>query len=120
MTVKDIRSINKELSKLRAKKARLEGEITGGSPNLTGMPGGTSEHDKVGKAVAQIVDTQREIQELENLLNSVLNKLSRDKWEENCIFMRFSLGYSWTKIAMICGGKNTSDGVRKMCDRYEW
>lgn len=120
LTVKDIKNINKDISKLRSKIARLEGEATNTSPNISGMPVANSTSDKVGDAVTQIVDTQKQIQNLEILRNSALNRLSRDVMEENCIFMRFSLNYSWTRIAMECGGNNTADSVRKMCDRYKW
>ena len=120
MTAKDIKNINKEISKLRSKIARIEGESVNTSPNLSGMPIANIVSDKVGSSVAQIVDIQRKIQNLEILRNSALNRLSRDIFEENCIFMKFSLNYSWTKIAMECGGNNTADGVRKICERYKW
>lgn len=120
MTVKEIKAINKKISNLRAKIARLEGEATNTSSNITGMPLTKGATDKIGKTVAQIVDTQKEIQNLEILRNSALNRLSRDIFEENCIFMRLSLKYSWTKIAMECGGNNTADGIRMMCERYKW
>ena len=120
MTVKDIKNIDKDISKLRSKIARIEGEAMNTSPNISGMPIANSVSDKVGGSVAQIVDIQREIQNLEILRNSALNMLSRDVFEENCIFMRFSLKYSWTKIAMECGGNNTADGIRMMCERYKW
>lgn len=120
MTVKDIKNIDKNISNFRSKIARIEGEAMNTSPNTSGMPSANSVSDKVGGSVAQIVDIQKEIQNLEILRNSALNRLSRDVFEENCIFMRFSLKYSWTRIAMECGGNNTADGVRKMCERYKW
>lgn len=120
VTVKDIKAINRDISKLRSKIARIEGEATNISSNISGMPRANSVSDKIGNSVALIVDIQREIQNLEILRNSALNRLSRDVFEENCIFMRFSLNYSWTKIALKCGGNNTADGIRMMCERYKW
>lgn len=34
------------------------------------------------------------------------DRLSKDIFEENCIYMRLRLHYSWTKIAMKVGGNN--------------
>lgn len=120
MTIKDIKKIDKEISRLQAKRARIEGEAFCVSPKLNGTPHGGGASDKVGNSVAQVVDIQRDIQNLEILRSSALNRLSREIMEENCIFMRFSLHYSWTKIAVECGGGNTADSVRMMCERYSW
>lgn len=120
VTLKEIKNINKEIARLRAKIMRLRNEAENISPVITGMPhnGGTS--DKIGNVVAQMSDIQREIQNLEILRNSALIRLSRDIFEENCLFMRLALHYSWTKIALEIGGGNTGDGIRKMCERYNW
>lgn len=120
MTAKEIKQINKEISRLKAKVIRLESEAVSTAPKLSGLPGGGGASDKIGNAVSQITDIQREIQNLEILRNSALNRLSRDIFEENCLFMRLSLHYSWTKIAVQVGGNNTPDGIRKICERYSW
>lgn len=120
MTAKEIKRMNKEISRLRSKIVRLKNDAMNTSPNVTGVPGSNQVSDKVGNAVTQVADIQREIQNLEILRNSALNKLSRDILEENCLFMRLNLHYSWTKIAVECGGGNTADSVRKMCERYKW
>lgn len=120
MTAKKIKHINKEISRLKAKVIRLESEATNTAVKLSDTPGGGNVSDKIGNAVTQITDIQREIQNLEILRNSALNRLSRDIFEENCLFMRLSLHYSWTKIALKVGGNNTADGIRKVCERYSW
>ena len=120
MTAKEIKQINKDISRLRAKVIRLESEALKITPALSDAPGASGTSDKIGNAVSQITDIQREIQNLEILRNSALNRLSRDKFEENCLFMRLSLHYSWSKIAMQVGGNNTADGIRKLCERYSW
>ncbi len=120
MTAKEIKRMNKEIARLRSKIARFKSEAVRTTPNVTGMPGSNQVSDKVGTAVTQIADMQREIQNLEILRNSELNRLSRDILEENCLFMRLSLHYSWTKIALEVGGNNTADSIRMMCGRYEW
>ena len=120
MTAKEIKDINKEITRLRAKVIRLESEATKITQTLSDMPGDKNVSDKVGNIATQIADIQREIQNLEILRNSALNRLSRDIFEENCLFMRLSLHYSWSKIALQVGGNNTADGIRIMCNRYSW
>ena len=121
MTAREIKQINKEIVKLRSKITRLESEAFKITPTLSELPSnGNNVSDKVGNSVAEITDIKREIQNLEILRNSALNRLSREKFEENCLFMRLSLHYSWRKIAMQIGGNNTPDSIRKMCERYSW
>lgn len=120
MTAKEIKRINKEIARLRSKVLRLEAEATKTTTNLSFTPTVSGTSDKVGNAVSQIVNIQREIQNLEILRDSALNRLSREIFEENCLFMRLSLHYSWTKIAMEVKGNNTADSIRVMCNRYSW
>lgn len=120
MTLKEIKNINKEIARLRAKIIRLRNEAENISPVITGTPHCGTSSDKVGNIVAQMSDVQREIQNLEILRNSELNRLSREIFEENCLFMRLALHYSWTKIALEIGGGNTGDGIRMRCERYNW
>ena len=120
MTAREIKHINKEISRLKAKVIRLESEATNTAPKLSDSPGGGSVSDKIGNAVKQITDIQREIQNLEILRNSALNRLSRDIFEENCLFMHFCLKYSWAKIAVITGGINSPDNIRIRCSNYKW
>ena len=120
MTAKEIKNINKEILRLRSKASRLESEVFRTSPTLSDLPGSSDVSDKVCNVVTQITDIQREIQNLEILRNSALNRLSRDVFEENCLFMHYGLHYSWQKIALQVGGSNSSDSIRMMCERYSW
>lgn len=120
MTAKEIKEINREISRLRAKMARISAEADNISPKLSDLPGRGGTSDKLGNAVAQIADIQREIQNLEILRNSALNRLSRDDFVENCLFMHLSLRYSWAKILTKIGGNNTIDSIKKMCYRHRW
>ncbi|WP_195411017.1 hypothetical protein [Ruminococcus sp. BSD2780120874_150323_B10] len=121
MTAKEIKEINREISRLRAKIVRISAEAdnTAGTLGERIVPSGQTS-DKVGNAVVQIADIQREIQNLEIRRNAALNSLSRDDFVENCLFMHLSLRYSWAKIAVDTGGINTPDNIRKMCNRYHW
>lgn len=121
MTAKEIKEINREISRLKAKIVRISAEAdnTAGTLGERIVPSGQTS-DKVGNAVVQIADIQREIQNLEIRRNAALNSLSRDDFVENCLFMHLSLRYSWAKIAVDTGGINTPDNIRKMCNRYHW
>lgn len=121
MTAKEIKEINREISRLRAKIVRISAEAdnTAGKLGERIVPSGQTS-DKVGNAVVLIADFQREIQNLEIRRNAALNSLSRDDFVENCLFMHLSLRYSWAKIAVDTGGINTPDNIRKMCNRHHW
>lgn len=120
MTAREIKNINREISRLKAKIVRIQAEADNISPKLSDLPSASQTSDKVGNAVVQIADIQREIQNLEICRNSALNSLSRDDFVENCLFMHLSLQYSWKKIAKDTGGINTPDNIRIMCSRYSW
>ena len=120
MTAKEIKNINREIAKLKSKMIRLEHEATNTAPVLSDMPSVHNASDKIGSSVAEITDIQREIQNLEIIRNSALNRLSREIFEENCLFMRLSLRYSWAKISIETGGNNSADNIRIMCCRYSW
>lgn len=121
MTAREIRQINKEIARLKAKIMRIQAEANNTAAILSEriIPSGQTS-DKVGNAVVQIADIQRDIQNLEIRRNSALNSLSRDNFVENCLFMHLSLRYSWTKIAVDTGGINTPDNIRIMCNRHHW
>lgn len=121
MTAKEIKDINREITRLKAKIARIAAEADNTAVTLGERvisSGQTS--DKVGNAVVQITDIQRDIQNLEIRRNSALNSLSRDDFVENCLFMHLSLHYSWAKILTKIGGSNTIDSLKKMCYRHHW
>lgn len=121
MTAREIKVINREISRLRAKMARIQAEADNTAVTLGEriVPSG-QKSDKVGNAVVQIADIQRDIQNLEIRRNSALNSLSRDDFVENCLFMHLGLKYSWAKIAVDTGGINTPDSIRIMCNRHHW
>lgn len=120
MTAKEIKDMNKEIARLRSKLVRLESEAFKITPALSDAPGSGGMSDKIGNAVSQITDIQREIQNLEILRNSALNRLSREKFEENCLFMHYSLHYSWQKIASTIGRTDAVESIKKACYRYRW
>lgn len=120
MTAKEIKNIDKEISRLCSKRARLESAVENTSPKLTGMPPAGGASDKVGAAVAQLADINNDIQKLRKRKESELERLDRDKFIENCLYLRLALRCSWAKIAVKTGGINSPDNIRMMCKKYEW
>ena len=118
ITIGEIKFINKEIQRLNAKLVRLESEAYNVTPQLSDSPPGGGASDKVGSVVSQITDIKIDIQALVLKRDMALNLLSREKFEENCIYMRLKLHYSWAKIATAVG--STSDSIRMMCERYSW
>lgn len=120
MTAKEIKCINKEISRLSAKLVRLENEATNTAVKMSDIPGSKGPQDKIGNLVVQIECIQNRINNLKNIRNSALSRLSRDNFVENCLYIRLVLNYSWAEIAIKVGGNNTADGIRMMCERYSW
>lgn len=121
MTIKEIKNINREISRLRAKLVRISAEADSTSQKLSDLPSrGGQATDKVGDAAAQIADLKADIEQLEYCRQSALNRLTRDDFVENCIYMRLALNYSWGMILRQAGGSNTIDSLKKMCYRHKW
>lgn len=120
LTIKEIKNINREISRLRAKLVRISAEADSTSQKLSDLPSRGQATDKVGDAVAQIADLKADIEQLEIRRNSALNSLTRDDFVENCIYMRLALNYSWGMILRQAGGSNTIDSLKKMCYRHKW
>lgn len=118
ITINEIKFINKEIQRLNAKLVRLESEAYSTTPKLNDAPPGGGGTDKVGALVSQITDVKIDIQALVLKRDMALNLLSREKFEENCIYMRLKLHYSWARVAAAVG--SSVEGVKKMCYRYSW
>jgi len=103
---------------MSAKLVRLESEAYKVTPKLNDTPFGGGDSDKVGNIVSQITDIKIDIQALSLKRDMALNMLSREIFEENCIYMRLKLHYSWAKIAALVG--SSVEGIKKMCYRYSW
>ena len=61
---------------------------------------------KMQEYKAQFIEGERFIADIE------------DSYLQQALFLRFIKGEKWQKIAVLLGGGNTADGVRKACCRY--
>ena len=121
MTLSELKSLQKRIERLRSKRARLRSEAQKVTPTLSGMPPSDSGSDKVGEAVAQIADISAEIDALTAEYNSHVSRLSRDKFVENCIFLRLVKRMSWRRVAFeVTGRADTEQSIIKRCQRYFW
>lgn len=121
MTIREIKAINRRIDDLCAKVVRLRSEMNNVAPLLTGMPGGGGDTDAIGKKVAAIVDAENSIKELINFRNCELGRLSRDVFEENCIYLFLVRKLTWRRIATeITGRPDTADSIRMRCKDYKW
>lgn len=105
MTIKELRQIQDEIKRLKSKQIVLENKATSKTQHIEYYPG---------------TDIEERIQELESVYKESINKLSTDDFIHNCIWLKYSLGWSWTRIAMKIGGNNTANGIRMMCERCIW
>ncbi|WP_302186515.1 hypothetical protein [uncultured Ruminococcus sp.] len=54
MTAKEIKDINREITRLKAKIARIAAEADNTSPKMSDLPSAGQTSDKIGNAVVQI------------------------------------------------------------------
>ena len=92
---------------------------------LTGMPhGGNGDHDKIGKATAEIVDLQaiiaakqiqciHEKQRIERFIVEIPDSMTRMMFAHRCID-----GMSWQEVADSMGYRMTGENARQIFYRY--
>lgn len=108
---------NETLQSLRAAAEHI-------TPALTGMPRNCITADNVSKYAIQIADLEKEI--LEGSVQATREKKEAqrfiDKIEDGYVRTVFSLRFieclSWSEIAVVIGGNNTENSVKKICYRF--
>jgi hypothetical protein len=119
MTYTELKCIQQEIYRLRAKRADLRESAEKITQTLSDMPTGVGTSDKIGEAIIKIQTLNERIDFLNDRFCSALNSLP-ESLEAHCIVLRIKRQYSWVKIAHIVGGGNTADGVRMKVNRYQW
>ena len=118
------RYLKREISSLRNKFRELEAAISGGSSQLTGMPGGMISADTVANCAIELADVgailmlreQTAVCEMRRILR--FTSTVEDSMLRMAIERRYLQGWTWEKIALSLGGGNTADGVRKSVHRF--
>lgn len=99
MRYKDILQIEKEIQKLKSEIALHQVECV------------EFNCDDIKKQIISLEENKAKAVESIPRLSSL---------EGNCLILHIVYKYSWNKIAMIIGGNNSGECVRKMCYRYNW
>ena len=127
MTFKELyqlQTLKSEIDELECRLNRLRAASTALSGGLDGLPKTKEVSDRVGTIVAEIAT-------LEALMKSELTQYWRtyvelemyiknipDSFTRRIFRMRFIDGKTWNAIAYKCGGRHTSDCIRKICKRF--
>ena len=121
MTLRELKSLQKKIDRLRSKRAWLRSNAQNTTPSLSGMPSGGGDSDKLGTTVAQIADIDAEISALAAEYNAHVKRLSSDVYEEYCILLHIVKGMTWRRIAFeVTSRSDTADSIRMKCYRYKW
>lgn len=121
MTVREMKAINKQISRLKSKLERLRAEAVNISPKLSAVPPSRSVSDKISANISEIADTEQQLNQAKALREYHLNRLSVENETENYIWLHLARGFSWQKIANLTDGRpDTADSIRMRCRRYFW
>ena len=121
MTYFDLKEILRQINtqKLKVQEAREQAYKT--TANVGENAGTTSDstQDKIGIKVCKIDEEENKLKALELELEYAICKIP-DPHIRKVVTCKLKHRWSWKKIAVIIGGNNTGDGIRKMCTRYFW
>lgn len=117
--------LNREIEQDKRRLAELETNATNCTTGeITGMPHGTGNVDKLGNYAAEIADLKALIELNIQKCWYELNRLNRyiqsveDSFMRQVLTYRYVNGLSWDQVAFNIGGRNTGDGVRKAHNRF--
>lgn len=127
MTKKELSQLyflRKEICTKQKQIEKLEALATSCTSKFSDMPHSTEKSDKIGKIGTKIADLKNKLEK--NLQNRVKIESEISDFIENVedVIVRMILihrcinCYSWGKIANKIGGNNTSDGLRKIYERF--
>ena len=127
MTVKEMSQLyylNREIEHLQHQLEELECLAEGTTQAITGMPHGSGTSDKVGRYAVRIADLRSMIDNRKARCWDELNRLNayidsvEDSLTRQILTLRYVNGLSWQQVADSVGGGISSDGVRKIQQRY--
>lgn len=127
MTVRDLNKLyylNKLIERDTQRLAELEARLQPGGMRLSGTPRSPSPRNLIEELVPQIIEIRnRVLREREDYIRerAAIEEYIRsvDDYHIRLILScRFVDLMSWRRIALLLGGGNTEDSVRKMCHRF--
>lgn len=119
MTINQLRQYRKLKGRLLLLKAErdeliLRSKVGDGSGARSGIPSNT-----VAQTAEEREKKQRDIDLLSERLRAVEGYVSGcEEYYGTMLRLHYIEGKTWTAIAMIQGGGNTKESVRKTCHRY--
>lgn len=115
---KEIEDDERKLRELKKKAESLP------SPSLTGMPRGKADgtrterdRERIEKEEARIrkkkAEREAEREKILRYIESIPDCQLRLIFKKRFVELK-----SWSAVALACGGNNTADSARKMCERF--
>lgn len=115
----DLKEISNELKNQRLKVAMAEEKSISLEQNISGIPSGGTNLNKISVVVEQTEEERKKLDMLEHKLRDEIAIIPNEYFRE-IIECKLLHNWSWTKIAMKIGNNNTGDGIRMSCTRYKW
>lgn len=116
--------LNREIKMWQKELERLECQSLLKGQQLSGMPSGGGNIDKVGDLAVKKTDIQliiegklKEIQLQRERIIGYINSIE-DSMMRQIVFYRNVSCMSWRQVSVEIGGNNTEDGIRKLYDRF--
>lgn len=116
--------LNREIEQLERQLEELECLAESTTQVITGMPHGSGTSDKVGRYAVRIADLRSMIDNRKARCWDEMNRLNayidgvEDSLTRQILTLRYVNGLSWQQVADSVGGGISSDGVRKIQQRY--
>ena len=113
-----------ELQQIRELRNALMDFAQPSSARLGDTPRGTEIRDRVGDLGAELADLDTQIRQKERTIRRREAMIERfvmsisDNQTRLVFRLRFLRGLSWGEVATMLGGRNSTDGVKKVCYRY--
>lgn len=104
---------NRELEVDQERLASLKDAAQRVTPQLTGVPGGGGDGDKVGRLVGEITDLEREIAAKLVLIQEERRRICgyiatiEDPELRQVLYLRYVSGLSWREMAAALGGEES-------------
>jgi len=115
--------LNREIEQDKQRLRELESAATNTNSRISGMPHASGISDKTSLAVEIAYlrgVTEAKIQQMYYEYNRLIDYINGidDSYIRQVMSLRYVNGLSWRQISFSVGGRNTDDGVRKVCERF--
>lgn len=118
----NVRELRREIRMDKERLAEMEARATRTTANLSGMPSGSNDGQRMEREIAAIADMRKLIEEKQQRCTQQLIQLERyiqsipDAMIRQIFVYRFEDGRSWRWIAITM--RNSEENVRQICCRY--